>query len=105
MNAALPVCRSVSVFVLCVCVCLFLCVCLFPLIAHFFFVLGSLSSSIFYLVQMHHYLFVFYAVEIPLNQHLHQHGKIKASTETQIRETYLRCSNGCSWQSNHTLLV
>ena len=104
MNAAHLVCRSVSVFVLCVCICLFLCVRLFLLIAHFFFVLGPFASSIFYLVQMPHYLFVFHALEKPLNQHLHQHGKIKASTETQIREKYHRCSNSCSWQSNHTLL-
>ena len=103
MHAPHPVRRSVPVFVLCVCVCLFLCVCLFPLIAHFFFVLGSLSSSVFYLVQMPHYLFVYRAVEIPLNQHLYHHGKIKTSTETQIREKHLRCSNSRSWQSNHTL--
>jgi len=78
----------------CVCsvsVCLSLCICLFPLIAHssyrsFLYSLSRLLSFV-WCMCFSIYLFIaggWGAEEIPLNQHL-QHGKMKDSTETQIK--------------------
>lgn len=90
--AFVPVCRSVCVDSVCLCLSfpLYLSVSLdcsffFPQLTFF-----PLSSSIFCLVQVPQYLFVYQrgGSKMPQNQHLH-HGKVKASTETQIKDNAL----------------
>lgn len=91
--------QSVSLFVLSVFVFSFVSLCVPWLLILFF--LSPVSSYILYLVQVPQYLFVYQgrgAIEMPLNQHLYL-GKIKASTETQMKENVFDYSS----QSNHTL--
>lgn len=110
--AFVPVCMFIYVFVLCVCVCL-------SFVSLYFPRLLILASSALFLLPLLLYLLsnllgpsasVFICllgrggVEIPLNQLLN-HGKVKTSTETQIKESVLdaviialgKATTPCKW--------